>query len=305
MNVLWVFAHPEPRSLNGALRDQGLRTLRELGHQVRQSDLYVMDWNPVVDAADFGHDPGRRLLVGAESEHAHAAGTLSADIRAEQDKLAWADTVVLQFPLWWHGMPAILKGWFDRVFVQGFAFGVTDEQGRTLRYGAGNLAGKRALVVVTAGARSTGLAARGIHGDMEELLFPLLHGTLWYTGMSVLPPLTVPGADRLTGDGFPHWAARLSRRLRGLDTDAPIPYRRELGGDYDDDLLLRPDLAPGGTGLTIHDRRSHHRPARPDRQAPAAHCASGAGQATPGRSPDHDDSRQRMAGRGAGEEPRA
>lgn len=146
MNVLWVFAHPEPRSLNGVLRDHGVAELRALGHRVRESDLYAMGWNPVVGPADFGHDPRDRLMVGDASERAHAGGTLSPDIRAEQDKLAWADALVLQFPLWWHGMPAILKGWFDRVFVQGFAFGLPGAR----RYGDGGLAGRRALVVTTA-----------------------------------------------------------------------------------------------------------------------------------------------------------
>ena len=268
MNVLWIFAHPEPRSLNGALRDHGLRTLHRLGHPTRQSDLYAMGWNPLVTADDFGHDPRRRLLVGDAAEHAHTTGTLSPDIRAEQDKLHWADAVVLQFPLWWHGMPAILKGWFDRVFVQGFAFGVTDDHGRTLRYGSGNLAGKRALVIVTAGARATGLAPRGIHGHMRDLLFPLLHGTLWYSGMSVLPPLTIPSADRMTPGHLDRWTARLDDRLRGLPTDAPIPYRSELGGDYDDDLLLRPHLAPGRTGLDIHHTPAPCTPHRPDPAGP-------------------------------------
>lgn len=246
MNILWTSAHPEPRSLNGALRDHGLETLRGLGHRVRESDLYAMGWNPVVGPADFGHDPRDRLLVGDASERAYAAGTLSPDIRAEQDKLRWADALVLQFPLWWHGMPAILKGWFDRVFVQGFAFGLPGAR----RYGDGGLAGRRALVVTTAGARPTGLGPRGIHGDAEELLFPLLHGTLFYSGMDVLPPLVIGGADRVRTAGAA--AARLDERLRGLGTDAPVPYRPEHGGDYDGDLVLRPHLAPGRAGLDVH-----------------------------------------------------
>ena len=84
MNVLWIFAHPEPRSLSGSLRDEGLRALRELGHECRVSDLYAMRWNPVVDAADFRHDAGERLIVGASSHDAYDAGTLSEDIRADR-----------------------------------------------------------------------------------------------------------------------------------------------------------------------------------------------------------------------------
>lgn len=253
MNVLWLFAHPDTRSLSGALMAEGLRTLDALGHAHRVSDLHAMKWNPVVDAADYAHDPADRLLVGPASEHAHRTGLLSPDIRAEQEKLAWADTLIVQFPLWWYGMPAILKGWFDRVFVKGFAFGLTDPAtGRPHRYGAGPLAGKRALVVVTAGARAATLGPRGVNGDLNDLLFPLQHGTLWYTGMSVLPPLLVPGADRATGDDFATAAARLRERLRTLPTTEPLPFRHQNTGDYDDDLVLRPHLAPGEQGPSAH-----------------------------------------------------
>ncbi|MEV4148277.1 NAD(P)H-dependent oxidoreductase [Amycolatopsis sp. NPDC049691] len=253
MNVLWVFAHPEPRSLNGALRDDGVRTLRELGHDVRESDLYAMKWNPVVDAADFGTEAGdERLIVGATSARAHANGELSPDIVAEQEKLDWADALVVQFPLWWYGLPAILKGWFDRVFVKGFGYGIRTKDGQTARYGEGRLAGKRAMVVLTAGAREPAMGPRGVNGALEEVLWPLHHGTLFYAGMSVLPPVPVYGADRLSEEHFAEARQRLRTRLSTLETTEPIPYRTQNGGDYDDNLVLRPEHAPGATGLAIH-----------------------------------------------------
>ncbi|HYH29512.1 MAG TPA: NAD(P)H-dependent oxidoreductase [Pseudonocardia sp.] len=253
MNVLWVFAHPEPRSLSGTLRADGVRALRELGHEHRATDLYAMRWNPVVDRADFTAEQGERLVVGAASERAHRGGTLSRDIRAEQDKLRWADAVVLQFPLWWYGMPAILKGWFDRVFVKGFAYGVRDPgTGRTRRYGDGLLHGTRALAVVTAGAPEPSIGPRGVNGEIEQLLFPLLHGTLFYTGMAVLPPFVVTGADRMTEDGCADASRVLRERLRALPDAAPIAFRSQDGGDYDDDLVLRPTVAPGRSGLGVH-----------------------------------------------------
>ncbi|URN03949.1 NAD(P)H-dependent oxidoreductase [Actinomadura madurae] len=267
MNVLWIFAHPEGRSLNGALRDHGAATLRRHGHHVRHSDLYAMGWNPVVGPEDFGHDPAARLIVGAESQRAHAAGALAPDIRAEQDKIAWADALIVQFPLWWYGMPAILKGWFDRVFVQGFAFGVTDDRGRTLRYGDGGLAGRRALVVTTAGARATGLSPRGVHGAAEDVLFPLLHGTLFYTGMDVLPPLVVTGADRAT----PRRPRRAHRRPRRAPAHPahrpahPVPDRERRR------LRRRPRPAPP---LGPRPHRPAHPPPPHPRTAP--HTSTGA-----------------------------
>ncbi|GFE15616.1 NAD(P)H dehydrogenase [Streptomyces glebosus] len=256
MKVLWLFAHPDQRSLSGALKDEGLRALDAQGHQHRVSDLYAMKWNPVVDAADYGHDPADRLLIGAASERAYTDGHLAPEILAEQDKLDWADTLIVQFPLWWYGMPAILKGWFDRVFVKGFAFGLTDPAtGRPQRYGDGKLTGKRAMVITTAGARAATLGPRGVNGDLNDLLFPLQHGTLWYTGMSVVPPLLIPGADRTTPIAYATAATRLRERLRTLPTTEPLPFRHQNSSDYDDELLLHPDLArlpPPRTGPAVH-----------------------------------------------------
>ncbi|MFG3113070.1 NAD(P)H-dependent oxidoreductase [Streptomyces sp. NPDC048197] len=254
MKILWLFAHPDPRSLSGALKDEGLRALEAHGHEYRVSDLYAMKWNPVVDAPDYGHDPTDRLHVGPASEHAYHHGHLSPDIIEEQSKVTWADTVIVQFPLWWYGMPAILKGWFDRVFIRGFAFGHTDpETGRPLRYGDGQLTGKRAMVITTAGARAATLGPRGVNGNLNDLLFPLQHGTLWYTGMSVLPPLLIPGADRTTPTAYATAATRLRERLRTLPTTEPLAFRHQNTGDYDDDLLLHPHLTPTPpTGPSAH-----------------------------------------------------
>lgn len=263
MRVLWIYAHPERRSLNGTLLDAGLDTLDTLGHEHRVSDLYAMGFKAVVDEADF---PARRpdaatttetsgtarLRVGDAQEHAYRNAELSADILAEQEKIAWADVLVFQFPLWWFGPPAILKGWFDRVLVQGFAFGLKDDAGTTLRYGAGGLAGKRALIVTSVGARESSFGPRGVHGPIDEVLFPLLHGTFWYTGMAPLAPFTVYGADRMTPEGARDTAGALGRRLRTLEHELPLGYRHEQGGDYDADLVLRPDAAPGRTGVGVH-----------------------------------------------------
>lgn len=253
MRVLWVSAHPDPRSLNGALRDLGVEALRRHNHEVVESDLYAMGWNPVVGPDDFGHDPAARLDVLAESQRALETGTLSEDIRREHEKLRWSDTVVVQFPLWWFGMPAILKGWFDRLFVQGFAQGVLDpETGRAQRYGSGGLVGRRAMVVTTVGANAATTGPRGIHGDIGEVLFPVLHGTLWYTGMTVVAPVVVNGAVRLSDEDFDCAAAELRTRLLALPTAPPVQYRSQDGGDYDEHLVLRPDLAPGQVGIHIH-----------------------------------------------------
>ncbi|GAA2639306.1 NAD(P)H-dependent oxidoreductase [Streptomyces axinellae] len=252
MKTLWIFAHPEDRSLNASLRDTGIAALREQGHQVRESDLYAMCWKPVIDGADFPRETGGRLRVGEAQERAHAGGGLSWDVREEQEKLAWADTLVFQFPLWWMGPPAILKGWLDRVFTQGFAFGVKDAEGNPRRYGDGGLAGKRATVITSVGARPSGFGPRGIHGHIDDVLFPLHHGTFWYTGMEALPPFVIYGADRLTEDEYAPYADELRGHLLGLPTAEPLRFRSERGGDYGGDLVLRAGVEPERTGFAAH-----------------------------------------------------
>lgn len=218
-----------------------------------ESDLYAMGWNPVVSGEDFAHDASERLIVGDASALAYGSGALSADIVEEQRKIAWADTLVFQFPLWWYGMPAILKGWFDRIFVKGFAFGVNDPStGQTLRYGQGKLAGKTAMVITSVGARESSIGVRGINGEINDLLFPLQHGTLWYTGIAVVPPLVVHGADRATAEDFELAAKQLRGRLQDLPNTTPISFRCQNGGDYDSKLELCPHLAPGQRGPQIH-----------------------------------------------------
>jgi len=114
--------------------------------------------------------------------------------------------------------------------------------------------GKRAMLIVTAGGWETHYAARGVNGPIDDLLFPIQHGILYYPGYEVLPPFVVYSADRLGEAGFEPAAERLRARMRTLATAPPIPYRRQNGGDYlIPSLELRPDLGdPGGAGFALH-----------------------------------------------------
>lgn len=256
MNVLFVYAHPEPRSLNGALKDFAVRHLLAAGHAVQVSDLYAMDWKAVLDARDdTAHAPGARFDAGAGT--AYRNGTQSPDIAAEQDKLRWADALILQFPLWWYTMPAILKGWVDRVYACGFAHGVGEHSDRHWgdRFGEGSMAGKRAMLIVTTGGWASHYGPRGVNGPIDDLLFPIHHGILYYPGFSVLAPHVIYRAGKIDAQGFASACARLGERLDTLWTTAPIPFRPQNGGDYTiPELTLRPDLAPGESGFAIHQR---------------------------------------------------
>ncbi|MEV5141495.1 NAD(P)H-dependent oxidoreductase [Streptomyces syringium] len=248
--ILVVSAHPDPRSLNAALTTFAVDHLRAAGHEVRVSDLYAMKWKATVDADDFpDHTADGRLNVMAASERATLTDRLSPDIAAEQEKVRWSDAVILQFPLWWFAPPAILKGWIDRVFTSGFAYGPKVPP----PYSEGALGGRRALVSVTVGARETSFSDRGIHGRPADVLHPVQHGLFWFTGMMPLEPFAVYGANELPQERFEAAKREYGRRLDGLFTDAPVPFRSLVGGDYDHDMRLLPGVeAEGTTGLELH-----------------------------------------------------
>lgn len=254
--VFWLSAHPEPRSLNASLRRDGICFLQAAGHRVVESDLYAMDWDPVVRRENLDRRPiPGRLDVTGHGRAAQLAGRAASDVAREQAKVRAADAMVVQFPLWWYAMPAILKGWFDRVFVSGFAFGKDPASGRRMRFEQGPFRGTRALAVVTLGDREASIGPRGKSGELSELLFGLLHGTFAYTGMSPLRPWALPSAD-FTDDGAGYAAARdsLLARLAELFDEPAIAYREQFTGDYTDQWELQPHLAPGRTGLSVHLR---------------------------------------------------
>lgn len=256
MNVLLVYAHPEPTSLNGSLRDTICAELARLGHAVQVSDLYAMKWKAVLDGDDFPQraDPAR-IDVIAESRQAYTDGTQGADVRAEQDKLLWADVLLVQFPFWWFSMPAILKGWFERVYANGFAYGVGEHSRRRWgeRYGEGMFKGKRAMLIVTAGGWAPHYEARGINGPIDDLLFPIQHGTLFYPGYDVLAPQVIYHAGGMTPERYAQETAALKLRLASLAEEPVLAYRTQNGGDYEiPSLKLKPGLGTGQLGFALH-----------------------------------------------------
>ncbi|CAG4882734.1 NAD(P)H oxidoreductase YRKL / Flavodoxin 2 [Georgfuchsia toluolica] len=219
MNVLIVHAHNEPRSFNAAMKDLAVKELDMLGHSVQVSDLYAMDWNPVASAADFGDRSNPDYLVYAlEQRHNHNQKTLAPDIQMELDKLLWADLVIFNFPIYWFSMPAILKGWIDRVFVSGVVYG-----GKRF-YDRGGLAGKKAMLAITIGGQPHMLVRGGVHGALQDMLRPILRGTLAYSGMNVLPPFVAYHVPYVTGEERSMILEEYRQRLQVLDTLPPLQF---------------------------------------------------------------------------------
>jgi NAD(P)H dehydrogenase (quinone) len=256
MKVLLVYAHPEPKSLNGSLKNFTIQHLQNAGHEVQISDLYAMDWKAALDANDSKNRLDETYFdASLDSQHAFKNGLQSDDIALEQSKLLWADTVIFQFPLWWFSMPAIMKGWVERVYAYGFAYGVGEHNDSHWgdRYGEGTLAGKRAMLMVTAGGWQPHYSARGINGPIDDILFPIHHGILHYPGFDVLPPFVIYHTSKVNPDSYATICEKLGQRLDTLWSTAPIAFRQQNGGDYTiPELTLKPDIVPELTGFAAH-----------------------------------------------------
>lgn len=237
MKVLIVYAHPEPRSFNGAMRDLAVDTLRGAGHEVAVSDLYAMRFHPVVGRGDFtrAHNPDV-FKLGIEQGCAEAAGTYAEDIVREHEKLKWCDTLILQCPLFWFSLPAILKGWVDRVMGVGFAYGAD------ACYENGGLRGRRAMLSLTTEGPPSGFGPRGRHGDIELILWPIQNGILRFVGFDVLPPFIAWCPARLSNEERVVYLKEFKERLLEIPETPPIFFHDT--GDYTEDNVLRPGIAP-------------------------------------------------------------
>lgn len=255
MNVFIVYAHHDPHSLNGYLKNVAVKQLERLGHTVIVSDLYQMGWKAIADRNDFKElSSDKYFSYMKESAIAYETDTQTDDIKGEQEKLLWADVIIFQFPFWWFSMPAILKGWIDRVYAFGFAYGTGKYGGKYWgdRYGEGTLQDKKAMLSITIGGREAQYSKRGINGYIEDLLFPIHHGMLWYPGIKVLPPHVIYQSHRVNQENIESFKMDYEKRLSKLEETPPIPFRYQNFGDYDEQQCLKPGLGELSSGFSIH-----------------------------------------------------
>jgi NAD(P)H dehydrogenase (quinone) len=233
MRVFIVHAHPEPKSFNGAMTRAATEALTATGHEVAVSDLYAMGFNPVSDRRNFVtvHDP-EHYRQQAEEAHAAMHDGFAPDIQAEMDKLFRCDALILQFPLWWFGLPAILKGWIDRVFAAGGRI-----YGGGKWYDRGVFVGKRAMCSVTIGGGPPIYSERGLNGPISSILFPINHGMLYFTGFTVIEPFLVHAPVRVGDDERAACLARYRECVLGLASAPTISY--PTLADYDADFVLK------------------------------------------------------------------
>ncbi|MCU4653089.1 NAD(P)H-dependent oxidoreductase [Roseibacterium sp. SDUM158016] len=121
MRALVVYCHPRRGSFTEAVRDVVMRKLEAAGAEVRLRDLYAEGFDPVMSARD--HE-----FYEDEAQNRMPVASHCADI-------AWCDTLIFVYPTWWYGLPAMIKGWLDRVLVPGLAFLMPDAQHPDIRPG--------------------------------------------------------------------------------------------------------------------------------------------------------------------------
>jgi len=208
MNVLIVYAHPEPTSFTAALKDAAVQALSAAGHRVEVSDLYGEGFNPVAGRHDFtgAADPGR-FHYQSEQLNAARTGGFAADLVREQERLMRADLFIFVFPLWWGGLPAIVKGWFDRVCAYGIAYA----DGK--RFDRGYFVGRRAVLGITTGGTIERFSDGGSYGEMRHVLHSVKRCILEYLGLEVVEPFVAYAAPRLDAaaraECLRNWQARL------------------------------------------------------------------------------------------------
>ena len=171
MRHLVIAAHPSTKSFNHSVVEAYTSALVERKHRVECRDLYAANFNPVLSARDLA---------------AIGHGKASKDIREEQAAMRRADVVTLISPLWWSGFPAMLKGYLDRVFCEGFAYVI--KHGEYLP----GLAGKKGVIITTSGASKEELKSGGTLRAIRTIYDV---GLMQFCGIEMVQHLYLSGID--------------------------------------------------------------------------------------------------------------
>ncbi len=149
MKHLLIYTHLNPNSFTKAVSDEVEKVLQEKGEEVKTINLYEEKFNPVLEFPDIEH-----MFMGKEA---------TADVKKYQELISWADNLIFVYPVWWQQMPAMLKGFIDRVFSNGYAFAYNETGVEGL------LKGKTAHLFINTGNRSEVLEQIGMHTALKKV----------------------------------------------------------------------------------------------------------------------------------------
>ncbi|GAA6766114.1 NAD(P)H-dependent oxidoreductase [Flavobacterium sp. CGRL1] len=181
MKNLVIYAHPNPASLNHFFKQIIVESLKKSGEEVIVRDLNEINFNPVLSLNDMD---GQRI------------GQVSEDVKTEQDFISWADQIIFVYPIWWTGMPAIMKGYIDRVFSYGFAYRY--DQGIQ----KGLLTGKKIVIVNSHGKSNAEYQAMGMD---KALALTSDTGIFTYCGLEIKQHFYFDKADRASEENILEW----------------------------------------------------------------------------------------------------
>jgi len=176
---LVIVAHPRPDSFNMQLKDRYVSCLERFQHDVRIRDLYALGFNPVATPKDLA---------------AGRTGNYEEDVRTEQEHFLWSDVITFISPVWWMSFPAILKGYIDRILVEGFAYAY----GMGKKHTSGLIENKRCMIISTSGSTLTNFEESG---KMSALAITQDEFTLEFCNIKVIERLHFgPVGSRLTDE---------------------------------------------------------------------------------------------------------
>jgi NAD(P)H dehydrogenase (quinone) len=159
MNILVVFAHPMRDSFTGEVLDNFTRGARDTGHVVELADLYREKFDPLLNATELTAQFEGRALPD--------------DILAEQARYERCNAMVLIFPVWWWSVPAMLKGWIDRVFSAGWAYPVGEKDPSTTMLAS---AQRKNMILCCAGGSPDLYETQGADPTVERQLARAVFG---------------------------------------------------------------------------------------------------------------------------------
>jgi len=227
-NVLIISAHPEKASFCSSLKNTAREFFLAKGYEVKVSDLYAMNFDPVGDRYDFKSVANPEFFkYQTEQLSSYRNNDFVDALKDEMEKLEWCDLLIFNFPLWWFGLPAILKGWVDRVFAMGFAYG-----GGKGIYDKGVFKDKSVFITMTTGGPKHTYTDDGNNGDINMILFPIQHGMFYFTGMTVFQPFISWGPARATEQELKGEIERYKDYLSNFEMQKPIYTNKKVEMKY-------------------------------------------------------------------------
>lgn len=218
MNVLIIHAHPEEKSFCSSLKNTAVDFFSQQNAEVVVSDLYKMNFNPVGGKKDFLELKDEEFFkYQIEQVNANNNNLFSGEVKLEMEKFIKANIVIFNFPLWWFSVPAIMKGWVDRVFAMGFAYGT----GKGV-YDSGAFKNKKAFCCLTTGGPENAYGLTGKNGTLEKILYHINHGMLYFVGMQTLPPFVGFSPARVTEEERHNIIEKYKYYLSNIENHKPM-----------------------------------------------------------------------------------